>query len=48
MKKKIVYLIIGCIFGTAGWVYLFIWNWKIAFAISAVMFANNISNKVNV
>lgn len=44
---RMVPIIFGCAIATIGWIYLYLWDWKIAGSIMLVMWANNISIKYN-
>lgn len=44
MKNSIYYSIFGLLIATIGWVYLVMFNWKVAIAVFLIIWSNNIVN----
>ena len=45
--KKLTHLIIALLVSFPGWIYIFIYDWKIAVALVGILWGNNITNRVN-
>lgn len=47
MSEKTLLQITGFLLGIIGWVTLFVISWKIAVALSLILWANNINGLIN-